>query len=334
VLKFLSDATGIAFIPFNRKSISSEEDAGPMGARRYTVVIADRTSGVVRRVTISLRPALALVAGVMMLPVLVGLGARWSATSEIEELKLVKSALEIENGSYRAATGELTGQIQSLESVITDLGARAQLDPAQARAMQKLPAMVKARAAGGTLERNAAVSEIVKLPLSSPEDTFGVLRDLLNGLESRLRFVRRDVEQREALASATPSIWPTHGWLTGTFGGRSDPFSGESAFHQGLDISTDKGQPVIATADGTIESAAYNGDYGNLIVISHGFGLTTRYGHLSAFAVKAGQTVRRGDVIGYVGATGRATGSHLHYEILANGRLINPLQLLTQPVAH
>ena len=218
--------------------------------------------------------------------------------------------------------------------MISDLGARAQLDPAQAKAMQKLPAIVKARATGGNLEPNAAVSEIARVPLSSPEDTFGVLRDLLNGLESRLRFVRRDVERREALASATPSIWPTHGWLTGTFGGRSDPFSGESAFHQGLDISTDKGQPVLATADGTVESASYTGDYGNLVIVRHGFGLATRYGHMSGFAVKPGQTVKRGDVLGYVGATGRATGYHLHYEILANGKLINPLQLLTQPVAH
>jgi len=158
-----------------------------------------------------------------------------------------------------------------------------------------------------------------------------VLRDLLNGLDSRLRFVRRDVERRQALASATPSLWPTQGWLTGSFGGRSDPFSGEPAFHQGIDISTDKGQPILATADGSVESASYSGDYGNLVVLRHGFGLATRYGHLSAFAVRPGQPVKRGDIIGYVGSTGRATGSHLHYEILVNGKLINPLQLLAQP---
>ena len=107
----------------------------------------------------------------------------------------------------------------------------------------------------------------------SPEDTFGVLRTLLQGLESRLRNVRKDVERQEALAAATPSIWPAHGWLTGTFGGRSDPFTGEPGFHQGLDISTEKGQPVYATADGTVESASYTGDYGNLIVLRHDFGL-------------------------------------------------------------
>jgi murein DD-endopeptidase MepM/ murein hydrolase activator NlpD len=299
--------------------------------RRYTILIADRSTGVVRRVTISLRPFMATVAFVLSVPILIGLGARWSARTEIEGLRSATTLLELENGSYRAATGELTTQIQSLEGVIDDLGARAKLDPAELRAMQKLPAVVKARAAGGTQTSTAVVSSMIGSSFSSPEDTFGVLRDVLQGLESRLRFVRRDVEHREALAAATPSIWPTQGWLTGTFGGRSDPFTGEPGFHQGLDISTDKGTPVHATADGTVESAAYSGDYGNLIVLAHGFGLTTRYGHLSAFAVKPGDPVKRGDVIGYVGATGRATGSHLHYEILINGRLINPLQLLTQP---
>jgi murein DD-endopeptidase MepM/ murein hydrolase activator NlpD len=119
--------------------------------------------------------------------------------------------------------------------------------------------------------------------------------------------------------------------LTGTFGGRSDPFTGEPGYHQGIDISTDKGNPIYATADGTVESAARAGEYGNLIVLTHAFGLSTRYGHMSAFNVTPGQHVKRGDVIGFVGSTGRSTGSHLHYEILANGKLINPLQLLTQP---
>jgi murein DD-endopeptidase MepM/ murein hydrolase activator NlpD len=303
-----------------------------MSARRYTVLIADRSSGVVRQVTVNLRLTALGVVATLALPVLMGLGAKWSARGEIDQLRTNNASLAVENGSYRAATGELTSQIQSLESVINDLGARATLDPAQAKAMAKLPAIVKTRAAGGTsVAATSAMTEIATTVLSSPEDTFGVLRDLLQGLESRLRYVRRDVERREALAASTPSIWPAHGWLTGTFGGRSDPFTGEPGYHQGLDISTDKGQPVFATADGTVESASYTGDYGNLLVLKHGFDLVTRYGHLSGFNVKPGQTVKRGAVIGYVGSTGRATGAHLHYEILANGKLINPLQLLTQP---
>src|SRR5581483_7807129 len=290
----------------------------------------DRSSGVVRRATISLRPFVAVVAVALAIPILIGLGAKWSARAEVAQLQASNAALLLENGSYRAATGELTTQIQSLEDVIADLGQRANLDPAQARAMQKLPALVKARAAGGA-EINPTASELSKIALSTPEDTFGVLRDLLQGLETRLSSVRRVVERREALAAATPSIWPAHGWLTGTFGGRSDPFTNEPAFHSGIDISLEKGEPVYATANGVVESASYTGDYGNLITVSHGFGLSTRYGHLSRFAVKAGQHIKRGDVIGYVGSTGRSTGSHLHYEILANGSLINPLQLLTQP---
>jgi murein DD-endopeptidase MepM/ murein hydrolase activator NlpD len=302
-----------------------------MLARKYTVLVADRSSGVVRRATLRVGSTIAAVLAVLSLPILIGLGARWSARTEIDQLRTTNAVLLVENGSYRAATGELTAQIQSLEGVINDLGTRAALPLEQVRAMQKLPVVVRSHAAGGTVQPNAAVSELARAALSTPEDTFGVLRDLLHGLESRLRNVRRDVERRQELAAATPSIWPAHGWLTGTFGGRSDPFTGEPGFHQGLDISTEKGQPVFATADGSIEAASYSGDYGNLIVLKHAFGLKTRYGHLSSFTVKPGQQVKRGDVIGYVGSTGRSTGAHLHYEILANGKLINPLQLLTGP---
>jgi murein DD-endopeptidase MepM/ murein hydrolase activator NlpD len=307
-----------------------------MPRRRYTVLIADRSTGVLRRVTISLRAAVAVVTTVLMMPVLIGLGAKWSARDEIGQLQATTAALQVENGNFRQTTGELTTQIQSLENVIDDLGTRASIDPAQARAIQKLPAIIKSRAAGGGTQPNAAISDVLSTSLTSltsltsPEDTFGVLRNLLQSLENRLRYVRRDVERTEALAAATPSLWPAYGWLSGTFGGRPDPFTGEPAFHQGIDISTEKGQPVYATADGTVESAAPSGDYGNMIALKHDFGLATRYGHLSRFNVKVGQSVKRGDIIGFVGSTGRSTGAHLHYEILASGKLINPLQLLTQ----
>ncbi len=301
-----------------------------MRARRYTVIVADRSSGLVRRFTLSLRPAILVCAGLAALPILMGLGANWKARYAIDQLRAENTALEVENSSYRTATGELTSQIQSLEGVVDDLGSRAKLDPAAANAIRKLPATVRQRASGGPMAASM-LSSVFSSSLTSPEDTFGALRDLLQGLESRLNFVRHDVERREALASATPSIWPTHGGLTGFFGGRSDPFTGEPAYHQGIDISTEKGQAVLATADGVVEAAAYSGDYGNLVVVKHAFGLATRFGHLSAFGVVPGQSVKRGDIIGYVGSTGRSTGSHLHYEILVNGRLINPLQLLTQP---
>ena len=117
-----------------------------------------------------------------------------------------------------------------------------------------------------------------------------------------------------------PYHWPVIGWFTSGYGTRKDPFNGSPDFHAGLDISADRGTPVWATADGTVESAGYNGNYGNSVLVTHGYGISTRFGHLSRYAVSAGQKVRRGQVIGYVGATGRATSSHLHYEILINGQ--------------
>jgi murein DD-endopeptidase MepM/ murein hydrolase activator NlpD len=166
--------------------------------------------------------------------------------------------------------------------------------------------------------------------LASPDDTFGLLRTLLDGLQNRLHVVARDVDRRNALAAATPSMWPSYGWLSSGMGPRKDPITGGSDYHSGLDIAGERGQPVYATAAGTVEQVGRQGAYGNLVVINHGFGLETRYGHLLKYLVKPGAKVQRGDIIGQVGATGRATGYHLHYEVVANGRLINPLQLLTQ----
>ena len=296
-------------------------------SRRFTVVFVDRTSGVGRRATIHLGWTLATVAFLFTVPVLVGLGIRWATVAEIDSLRSSVTTLGAENANFKGATGELATQIVSLQGVIEELAVRANLDPAAARAMQKLPAVIKDRAMGGD-ETAPRRSAMVAAALAAPEDTFGVLRDALGRLELGLRSVRTDVERREALAAATPSIWPTVGWVSSWFGHRQDPFTGDGGQHSALDISTDKGRPVIATADGVVESAEWNGNYGNLLVIDHGFGIKTRYGHLAGFAAKAGTRVRRGDLVGYVGATGRATGPHLHYEILANGQLINPFGYL------
>jgi murein DD-endopeptidase MepM/ murein hydrolase activator NlpD len=177
----------------------------------------------------------------------------------------------------------------------------------------------------------APAAPVGTLPaLQSPENAFGLLREILEGIEHRLTSVRTDVDRRNALAAATPSIWPAHGWLSSIVGSRKDPFTGDADYHQGLDISADHGSPVYATADGTVRHAAREGAYGNLITIDHGYGLETRYGHLSKYDVKPGAKVKRGDIVGRVGSTGRATGPHLHYEVRVNGRLLNPLQLLLQ----
>jgi murein DD-endopeptidase MepM/ murein hydrolase activator NlpD len=298
-------------------------------SRRYTIVIADRTTGVVRRFTFSLRPTLTAVVLLFSMPVLIGLGARWSALAEVGGLRTTAASLQLQNESFRAMTAELTSQVEGVQAAVADLSDKATLDPASARALAKLPAAVRSRAMGGGRTGTPIARSVLSPTLASPEDTFGTLREVLGRLTSRLELAQGDLDRRAELLGATPSIWPAHGALSATFGVREDPFGRGNAVHTGIDISADRGQPVYATADGAVESAGWNGDYGNMVVIGHKFGLVTRYGHLSAFSVRPGERVERGQVIGQVGATGRATGPHLHYEVVVNGQLTNPLTLLT-----
>lgn len=127
-----------------------------------------------------------------------------------------------------------------------------------------------------------------------------------------------------AESSYTPSIWPVLGHVTDAFGARLDPFSGEGAFHTGVDVASDYGAPVHATADGMVTMADNHAGYGRLVVVDHGFGITTWYAHLSAFSAIAGARVKRGEVIGYTGISGRSTGPHVHYEVRMNNAPVNP----------
>jgi murein DD-endopeptidase MepM/ murein hydrolase activator NlpD len=217
--------------------------------------------------------------------------------------------------------------VATLQAAADDLGARAALDPQAARAMDRLPSSITHRAMGGGSSL-ADVTAPLTSAASSADPAFGLLRDVLSLVERRLDQVRPGVERREALAAATPSIWPVAGWLSSTYGTRTDPFTGAPDFHAGLDISADHGQAVRATAAGSVAHAGHAGDFGNLVVIDHGFGIRTRYGHLSRFAVSPGQSIHKGDIVGYVGSTGRSTSPHVHYELLLNGRATNPLRLL------
>lgn len=134
-------------------------------------------------------------------------------------------------------------------------------------------------------------------------------------------------------AADAPSLWPVEGRLTSNFGERVDPFNGEGAFHSGLDISVPYGTPVHAAADGVVSSANFMSGYGRLITLEHGHGIATRYGHLSGFAITPGQHVRRGQVIGYVGTTGRVTSPHLHYEVRIQSVPVDPHKYLRTTMA-
>jgi murein DD-endopeptidase MepM/ murein hydrolase activator NlpD len=134
-------------------------------------------------------------------------------------------------------------------------------------------------------------------------------------------------------ANSSPNLWPVEGPITGSFGERIDPFNGEGAFHSGVDISSAYGHPIIAPADGVVTFADFMGGYGKALMLDHGHGISTRYGHLSGFAVTLGQHIHRGDVIGYVGLSGRSTGPHLHYEVRINDTPVNPYKYLRITIA-
>lgn len=142
--------------------------------------------------------------------------------------------------------------------------------------------------------------------------------------EESLQELQEYLQDKRFLLACTPSIWPTKGWVTSSFGYRRSPFTRLREFHKGLDVAARVGTPVISPADGEITYADTKGRLGKTIKIDHGYDLETRYGHLSEIYVKSGQKVKRGDKIGAVGNTGRSTGPHLHYEVRVGEVPVNP----------
>ncbi|GKG94484.1 peptidase M24 [Desulfovibrionaceae bacterium] len=175
------------------------------------------------------------------------------------------------------------------------------------------------------------------LPLHRQELAARKMQDFLSHLSESVRLeevrqqdlLRALRENRGALASM-PSIWPVVGFISSSFGGRSSPFGGGGQFHKGLDISNRMGTPVLAPAQGAVILAARDGAYGNSVEINHGGGIVTKYGHMQRWAVQPGQWVKRGEIIGYIGMSGRTTGPHLHYEVRLNGVPVNPMRYILE----
>lgn len=136
------------------------------------------------------------------------------------------------------------------------------------------------------------------------------------------------LEDQKSLLASTPSIWPVKGWLTSSFGYRTSPFTGRREMHKGIDVATRSGTPIIAPADGIVVFSGREGGFGNMLLVDHGYGIVTRYGHCSSLEAKKGDKVKRGDIIAKVGNTGRSTGPHLHYEVAVNGVAVNPMRYI------
>jgi len=154
-----------------------------------------------------------------------------------------------------------------------------------------------------------------------------ILKESQKRLDSYKEIVESIAYQR-GLYRSTPRGWPAAGRITSRFGDRVSPLSGEEQFHTGIDIANTRGTPILATAEGIVRLADWEGGYGRLVVIDHGFGYVTYYGHNSEICVGVGQKVKRGQVIAYMGSSGSSTGDHTHYEVILNGRCINPAKYL------
>jgi murein DD-endopeptidase MepM/ murein hydrolase activator NlpD len=148
--------------------------------------------------------------------------------------------------------------------------------------------------------------------------------------EQSLQELQAYFQDQKSLLASTPSIWPARGWVTSDFGQRLDPYTADRVLHGGMDIAAPHGKEVYAPSDGTVVFSGLEGGYGNVIVIDHGYGIKTRYGHLSKLLVKAGDKVKRGAHIAAVGNTGRSTGPHLHYEVRVNGIPQNPRKFILE----
>jgi len=193
-------------------------------------------------------------------------------------------------------------------------------------------------------ERNLAIGPVgadteSDLPGPAPagESNLNALPGKLSSLEGEaarqersLRDLQEYFDDQRSLLVSTPSIWPTRGWVTSDFGTRIDPYSAERKMHQGIDIATPIGQPIYSPSDGTVVFAGTEGGYGKVLVIDHGYGVKTRYAHLSDILVRTGDRVGRGDKVAAVGNTGRSTGPHLHYEVRVNGIPENPRKFILE----
>ena len=226
------------------------------------------------------------------------------------------STLVAENQDLRGRTKVLNSKLESLEKLLGEFEERT----------RRLS--IVAGLSGVHDPGTGGVGGLTALPADNASHTEAVLeeasrRGLL--LSGRLGQVEQKHSFQADQLALTPTLAPAVGVLTAGFGGRSDPFTGRPDFHAGIDISSPTGGRIVAPANGTVVRVGWENGYGRVIEIAHGFGIRTLYAHLEATRVDEGQRVRRGDLIGLVGSTGRSTGPHLHYEVQVAGRPVNPL---------
>jgi murein DD-endopeptidase MepM/ murein hydrolase activator NlpD len=289
-----------------------------LGKSFYTFIVIPHASSRLHKLKLPLRTLYLLASvGVLSFFVAVGLGFSYAKmafrAADYEKLQTENTDLKIQKKNLEVATRKLGEKINTLESISARIQTLIENDTKRNK--------VNGPAVGGS-KVDYTTAEL--LGASSLKEGIDMLKGRTAEMEIQLSSLEQVAVQRATLRQYTPSIWPVLGAITSHYGNRPDPFSGEGEMHLGLDISALFNAQVHAPADGVVLYSERKAAYGNLLIIDHGNGLTTRYGHLSRFLVKAGMHVKRGDLIGLVGMTGRATAPHLHYEVRMNDRPVNP----------
>jgi murein DD-endopeptidase MepM/ murein hydrolase activator NlpD len=285
----------------------------------YTLIVVPHAKARFRKFQVSVRLTKWVLGAMGVLAIaLVGILVHYTWMSvqvaEIKRLRGENLALATKARAYEENAGRLQQRVLALQSIVTKLGLMA--------GVEESPPEPQIGGVGGVTRLEATAPSLdMAASLEGMDQTVSALTQKSQRLQTFFQ------DQRQVLAS-TPSIWPVRGYLSAAFGNRKDPFTGMPDFHPGIDISTPRGTKVVAPADGVVVFVGKKGGYGNAVVIDHGYGIVTRYAHLDGFNVRPGQRVRRGEVIGFVGSTGRSTAPHLHYEVWVNDQTRNPIQFI------
>lgn len=304
-----------------------------MAKKSYTLIVVSDHNAPVKRYHIQKAFLVQLGVGVVLL-----VGMALGAT--IHYFQVSKDAAE--NRILREENLTMRSQIKSVRERIEHIGStldRVERFDQKLRAItllsdpQRNLAMGPTEMEPGTTTPTSDTQFTQLTATEKPEALMGRLDKLsaeATRQEQSLQELQAYFQDQKSLLASTPSVWPARGWVTSDFGQRLDPYTAERVMHQGLDIAAPHGKEVYAPSDGTVVFAGLEGGYGNVIVIDHGYGIKTRYGHLSRLMVKAGDKIKRGSLIAAVGNTGRSTGPHLHYEVRVNGIPQNPRKFILE----
>lgn len=299
--------------------------------RSYSIIVVSDATSANKEFSVSLKLIRQVIIGFSVLLLFFGFVIFHYLTITLDKQEMKR--LQYENTDKQNKINELTATVSSLNQKVVSM------EETKERIMVAMgltsPLALKEVGSGGGPSESVIDQSFDSLPVNNIDlkpkpsesgilETARKIEENAGEIVDTLRFIESTIEKQKIRLAATPAIWPTRGYITDGFGWRIHPFTGTREFHNGIDIATQHGNKIIAPADGTVLVADYRDFYGNLIIIDHGFGYMTRYGHLANFNVKEGQRVKRWDVIGFVGNTGRSTSPHLHYEVRHFDKPINP----------